>query len=402
MPTPIVMPSFGMYTAEGTLVAWLHPDGARVKQGEPVLEIETDKAVNQVPAPADGILHHVVQPGTLLKEEALIGYILAEGEQPPSLAKVSPRPQPAAQTEVAQTAPGPSVVAEKSVDPIIASPIARRLAEQHGIDLTKLKGTGPGGRIGEADVMALVSRTQTGGTPSGATLKPARRIREHVPLVGMRRTIAERLRRTLDQAVSLTLTREVEADKLVAVRQKFSERLGASATFDAFFVKLLAAGLRERPELNSVILGDEILLLDEVNISFAVAVAGGLITPVVHDADQAPLDEICRSIHELAERARAGLITTSDLEGGTATITNLGGQSIDAFTPVLNPPQSCILGIGRIQPRPIVRDGAFAVAQTCVLSLTFDHRVTDGVPAAQLLDAIARRMNDEAYLQSLL
>jgi pyruvate dehydrogenase E2 component (dihydrolipoamide acetyltransferase) len=153
--------------------------------------------------------------------------------------------------------------------------------------------------------------------------------------------------------------------------------------------------------LNAVIEGDAILALDEVHVGFAVAVAEGLIVPVVRDADRRSLAEIAASVRELGERARANRLRIEDVSGGTATITNLGAHGVDAFTPIINPPQSAILGIGRIQERPVVRDGQLNVGTTCVLSLTFDHRVADGVPAAQLLDVVARQMNDAQLLGSL-
>ncbi len=169
--------------------------------------------------------------------------------------------------------------------------------------------------------------------------------------------------------------------------------LGCAPSYDALFIKLFAAALREHPELNAVVENETIVLLEEVNIGFAVAIPSGLVVPVVRNADKTPLAEICRSVEDLSKRVRAGRMQPADVEGGTATISNLGGQGIDAFTPILNGSQSVILGIGRISERPIVRDGSLAIGRTCVLSLTFDHRVADGAPAALLLDGVVRRMN---------
>jgi pyruvate dehydrogenase E2 component (dihydrolipoamide acetyltransferase) len=266
------------------------------------------------------------------------------------------------------------------VERIKASPIARRLAAEKGIDLATLTGTGPGGRIVEADVLAAA--------PVASREAPWK-IRERLPLAGARKTIAERLRRSVDTAVSLTLTREVRVDALVAVRGNLA------MAWDALFVKIFAESLRERPELNAVIEGDSILLLDEVHVGFAVSLPGGLVVPVVRDADSRPLSEIAADVRDLADRARSGTLRPQDVLGGTATVTNLGAHGIDAFTPVLNPPQSAILGVGRIAQRPVIEDGQLAVGWTCVLSLTFDHRVTDGAPAADLLDAVSRRMNEK-------
>lgn len=394
MPRPIVMPSMGMYTEEGVLTTWLRPAGARVEAGEPVAEITTEKATVEIPAPAAGVLCPVTEVGSNLRVEALLGYILAEGEKAPVVAAETAS-RPVSREASRTSAPRES---RPAAGPMRASPAARRVAAETGIDLAQLAGTGPGGRIVEADVLAQASQRDT--TAPG-TMSVGRRIRQRVPLAGVRRTVAERLKHSLATAVSTTLTREADAGVLVAARQRLAEPMGGAPPYDALFIKLLAVALRERPELNAILANDAIVIFDEVHVGFAVAVPGGLVVPVIHDADLAPLAAIVRAVHELNDRAGAGRLRPADVEGGTATITNLGGYGIDAFTPILNPPQSVILGIGRIARRPVVRDANLAVGQTCVLSLTFDHRIADGIPAAQLLDAVVRRMNDEQFLSAL-
>ncbi|MBI3881242.1 MAG: 2-oxo acid dehydrogenase subunit E2 [Verrucomicrobia bacterium] len=414
MAAPITMPSFGMYTADGTLVSWLHPAGTAVKEGQPVLEIETEKATHEVPAPASGKLHHVLSAGAELKEQMIIGYVLGEGEKAPVTVETrtpaksgSASDTGSSRRKEAQISSGKSQSLLTSAATgdggwIKASPLARRLASERGIQLTSLRGSGPGGRIVEADVLAAAGRAPV-AVPAGNPVIPISwRVRERIPFTGIRRIIAGRLKQSQSAAVSLTLQREVWAKQLTEARAELNHKTGASVPFDAFFVKFLALALRERPELNAVISGDELVLLDEVNIGFACSVPGGLSVPVIHGADKLSIAEIGKRIRELAERARAGQSKAADLEGGTATITNLGGFGVDGFTPVLNPPQSSILGIGRILPRPVSDSGIIRVLPTVWLSLTFDHRVTDGVPAAQLLDAIARQMNDERHLQSLI
>jgi pyruvate dehydrogenase E2 component (dihydrolipoamide acetyltransferase) len=197
------------------------------------------------------------------------------------------------------------------------------------------------------------------------------------------------------------LTREVDAEILVAARARLSETSSSSLPFEAFFIKLLAAALRAHPELNATIEDDVILVFDDVHIGFAVPARDGLLVPVVRNADRQPLTSVAARVSDLRARAQAGQLRSGDLLGGTATVSNLGAHGIDAFTPILNPPQSVILGLGRIAQRPIVRDGQLAVGHTCVLSLTFDHRVADGAPAAQLLNVIATRMLDDRYLLAL-
>jgi pyruvate dehydrogenase E2 component (dihydrolipoamide acetyltransferase) len=399
MAHSIVMPSFGMYTSEGTLVTWLKPSGARIEAGQIIAEIETEKAVQELPAPAAGVLHHVAAVGTVLKEEALLGYVLAEGEVPPG-AEARIAGSPPAQAISASVATS-STRAAPIGDVVRASPIAKRLAGENGIELSSIRGTGPGGRIVEGDVAAAIERKKAIACPPAAEVTTSAAVLRRVPLSGLRRTIGERLRHGANNAVALTLTREVEADRLVAARQAFAHDSGISVPFDAYFAKLLAAALHDRPELNSTIEANELVVFAEVNVGVAVSLPDGLIVPVVRCVGQMPLATLAECIRDLATRARAGALRPGDLAGGTCTITNLGGSGIDAFTPVLNPPQSCILGIGRIRPRAVARDGVLVAAQTCVLSLTFDHRVCDGVPAAQLLDSMAQRMNDEAWLARL-
>ena len=383
-----------MYTAEGKLVSWLKASGTHVEEGEAVLEIETDKANQEVVAPASGLLHQVAAIGAQLKEEDLIGYILTDGEVLPKVAASAPGV--ALKPSDAQAA-NPQAPTSR----IFATPVARRLALQHGIDLAQLAGSGPDGRIVEADVQAALVRV--GGTPSsgGPALPAGMKIGGRIPLSNMRRVIGERLRQSLNTSVSLTLTREVEADRLVVARRHLSQKLGLSIPFDAFFAKFLAESLREHPDMNVVIQDDSLLRLEGAHIAVAVAVPGGLLAPVVRYADREPLATVAKTIRDLAEQARAGKLSPADLEGASSTISNLGGYGVDAFTPLLNPPQATILGIGRIQARAVPRAGGVAIADVCVLSLTFDHRVADGAPAAQLLDAIARRVNDKDYLASL-
>ena len=397
MAFPIVMPSLGMYTDEATLLAWLRPAGSLVRAGEAIAEINTEKATHELVAPRDGILHPAVVAGTNLHVETLIGYVLAEGEPtPPTSPGVlgSTEAAPARnQISGVLVQPGSATVPE-----LRATPVARRLAAKHGIDLARIQGSGPGGRIVEADVVAVIAGSCT---PSPTAEYQVTRVRQRLPLSPMRRAIAERLRKGVAAAVSLTLTREVRADAIVATRKRLGEMIGDTPSFDALFVKLLAVALRESPDLNVAIEDETLVYFEDVHVGFAVAVPNGVMVPVVRHADTEPLRNIQSAVVNFTKHALEGSLRSDDTLGGTATLTNLGNYGIDAFTPVLNPPQSIILGIGRISERPCVEQGAMIPAQTCVLSLTFDHRVADGVPAAQLLDSIAKKMNDGDYLLSL-
>jgi pyruvate/2-oxoglutarate dehydrogenase complex dihydrolipoamide acyltransferase (E2) component len=384
-----------MFTAEGTLTAWLRPAGSRVEAGEPVVEVTTEKTTQEVVAPAAGIVYRVAAEGTTLAVQGLMGYILADGEAPPSTPGSAP---PAPASAAAPAAPG-EVSLSAPAGEIRSSPIARRLAAEHGIDLATIRGTGPSGRIVEADVLAAVAARAA--APPAAAAPPQRRIRERIPLIGVRRTIAERLRGSQLTAASVTLTRDVHADVLWEAREHLSERVGVSVPFDALFVKVLAQALRDFPVLNSTIEGDAILVLEEINVGFAVAAQTGLYVPVIHDADTRPLADVSAVVRALSERVRSGGVRLDDMAGGTITITNLGAYGVDAFSPIINPPQSAILGIGRIAERPVARNGQLALGRTTVLSLTFDHRVVDGAPAAQLLGRVAELMNDQRWLEGL-
>lgn len=397
MAARVVMPSFGMYTVEGKVAGWLAEPGSLVEAGQPIVDVTTEKANYELESPAAGRFHPVAAIDAVLPLEGLIALVLEPGESvedalaaahAESLVTGAPAPPPASAAPRSEEAPG----RERAR----VSPLARRLASELGVDPATVTGSGPGGRIVEADVRAAAAARLSG---SGA--EPARGVRDRMPLAGDRRTIGERLRRSQSTAVALTLTREVAAGALVAARRALAARIGAPLPWDALFVRLLGEALAERGEWNAFIEGDEIVRLAAVDVGFAVSLDGSLVAPVVRDADRRPLAELARDVRELAARARAGRLFAADLAGGSSTVTNLGALGVDAFTPVLNPPQATILGIGRIVDRAAVVNGTLAVAPTCVLSLTFDHRVADGAPAAELLAAVARRMGDAAHLDRL-
>lgn len=393
MAHPIVMSSFGSYAAEGKLIGWLKPAGGSVEAGEAIAEIETEKATYEVESPASGILHPVAMPGVDLPLESVIGFVLQPGERPPD--NNGKGWVPAAVTTAGVE--GDRAEAQVSRE-VHASPIAKRLAREHGIDLARIAGSGPGGRIVESDVVAAAAQRSAESAPAPGA---PRKIRTQVPLTGMRGSIARRMRDSLATAASLTIARGVEAEALVAAYKRLRLAWGPELTYDALFVKLLADGLQEHPDLNAVIEQDAILVLDEIHVGFAVAVPGGLLVPVVHNAASRPLSEIAKTVSQLRAHALAGYLRPEEASGGTATISNLGSHGVDVFTPILNPPESVILGVGRIAERAVVRNHQVAVAPTVVLNLTFDHRVADGVPAAQLLEAVAKRISDPEYFAGL-
>lgn len=396
MATPIVMPSFGMFTAEGSLANWLVPDGEPVNAGMAVLEIETEKSLNEVVAPAGGILRHMVNVGSLVKETELLGYVLAEGEPLPNK-EASFAEAEGPESDSAFAASGSN--AAQAPGFIRATPIARKLADQLGIELASIKGSGPGGRITEADVATRIQSKNSDNIIVSAA-KPIPSLKR-IPLSSLRRNIAKRLRYSIDTTIAVTLARDIEADHLVAARKSLSQQLGMAVPYDAYFIRVLAEALRQHPDFNRIIEKDSLVQFDSVDIGVAVAVPNGLLAPVIRDADKATIGELAKEILRLKQEGYAGKLTADQLTGGVSTVTNLGAFDVDVFTPVLNPPQCTILGVGRIIERPVVRNGAAAIAQVCWLSLTFDHRLVDGVPAAQFLSAIAKSLTDPSELSRL-
>jgi pyruvate/2-oxoglutarate dehydrogenase complex dihydrolipoamide acyltransferase (E2) component len=394
MATQILMPSLGMYTIEGELTRWLVADGAEVAADQAILELTTEKSTVEINAPAGGILHQVAPAGAVVHVEALLGYVLAPGEQPP--APVAGATGSAPDAAAAAAAPRPGVVAAVPAaagagaaagGPVRASPAARRRAKELDVALEVVTGTGPGGRITEADVQAAAAATAAPAVGAGG-----RAVLRRVPLSGMRRVIATRMHDSLTRTAQLTLTREADAGPLIEARQRASAAV--KVAFDVLLAQALARALLAQPALNAVVEGDQILLLDGVHVGIAVAVEGGLLVPVLRDAAHRPLADLAQDLTGLTDRARGGRLSPAEYEGGTVTITNLGAYGIDTFTPILNPPESAILGVGRIAPRPFVDDPAdgagpgLTVRPTVHLSLTFDHRVADGAAAAQLLEAL--------------
>ena len=431
MPRPIVMPSLGMYTTEGTIAAWLLAPGSSVATGDPIIEIETEKETYEIAAPGDGIFQPTAAIGDVIADEGLIGYVIAPGEETPGAeppSATSGAESTITPDQASSTAPPAEPLAPHH--PVRATPRARNLARRHGIDLSTLTGTGPGGRIVDGDVLAVVvtapgpdsaspeivspaapstpsaeTAPASSGSPSQAPASAAlTRSSEtiRVPFTGTRRAIADRLRRVLSTAAPVTLTREIDAEALWTVREQLKTGFPEGLPFDAIFVKVIAASLVEYPALNAMIDGDEVVRFDHVHVGVAVAAPDGLYVPVVREAETRVLREIASDIIRLSGKARARQLSGDDMAGGTVAITNLGNYGVDAFTPIINPPQSAILGIGRVLQRAVVREGQLTARRTCVLSLTFDHRVADGAPAAQLLDAISSKLEDEGRLRGLL
>lgn len=431
---------------KGKIGKWLVKEGDTVTEGQPLLEIETDKVVHEQESPTDGIIAQILaEEGTNVPVNAILAVIGAPGEevarieadtaseqpvqakpeQPkptPSPTGDAPKASPAARqlaeklaidlTEVKPSGPGGRIL-ESDVQRYIdlrepapsaettrlkASPLARRLAKEHGVDLTSIAGSGPDGRIVRDDVLQVAStipEVPTVETP--AIQQPV----EVIAMDGIRGIIAERMTLSLQTNASVTLHTEVDATALVELRGMLNEKLQArevNLTYTDLLVKVVANALSEHPRLNATLTDEGIHLLPEINIGVAVALEDGLVVPVVRSADKERLSEISTQVKDFAERARDNQLTPGELQGGTFTITNLGNFGIDAFTPIINPPESAILGVGRILKKPVVHNDEIVIRSMLTLSLTFDHRVVDGAPAAQFLQRVSNYIQDPYLL----
>jgi pyruvate dehydrogenase E2 component (dihydrolipoamide acetyltransferase) len=402
MPTIIVLPKMGMTMTEGTLAQWLVPDGAPVEKGQTIFRMLTEKINAEVEAEASGVLRHLVPEDSTVPAGAVVGCILAQDEElPPELvemAAAAAAPAAAAPAPAASGAGRGAPPARPAGEFVRASPLARRLAEEATIDLSQVEGTGPGGRILQEDVERAIAARREAPAPAAPAAGRT------IPFKGVRRTIAQRMHESLQTMAQLTITMEVDVTEAGRMCQELSERWqaepggGVSVSYTHAIVKAAALALAEHPRLNATLEGDTIRLLDEVNVGVAVALDEGLIVPVVREADRKPLRQIAVEARELSEKARQGTLTVDEVTGGTFTVTTLGMYDVDVFTPIVNPPQCAILGVGRVKEVPafLARgesasggEGDQVVRRSVLnLSLSFDHRVVDGAPAAEFLRRI--------------
>ncbi len=394
MATNVLLPQWGMEMAEGTIVKWLKQEGDTVQEGELLVAVETAKLETEMESIASGILAHILVPeGATVPIRTVLAVIADPGEDVPrpetapfssslGAAVAAPPPQPSA---TPAPAPRSGSAGEGRLN-VQVVPAARRLAQQNGIDLADVQGTGPNGRILIADVELAIE----------AQAQPAS---QAVPLQGMRRTIATRMMQSLQTMAQVTLTTEADVTDAMTLREGLNRQTdGSNLSPLHLAVKAAAKALKEHPRLNAVQEADGYRLMDQVNIGVAVSLTEGLLTAVIRDADAKSLDQIAVESRELARRTREGLATPDEVSGGTFTITNLGAYNVDGFTPIINPPQVAILGLGRVAEKPVVRNGQLAVGRTMFLSLTFDHRIVDGAPAADFLKAIKGALEDPWWM----
>jgi len=446
MSSPIYMPKLGLTMTEGTLTEWLVDAGETVSQGQPVASIETDKIETEIEAEAGGRLHQLGQSGEVFECGVVLGWVLEEGEEPPE----TPEVQKDQITTIEQSAIPEKETKTKS-GRVAASPAAKRLAKETGVGLSAISGSGPGGRIVVEDVEAFLTSKTSGVTSESANANASqaavneaqklgvdlsevrtssidKQIRkadvqthvrdssgsttekqesfvfepigegERVPLTGMRKVIANRMHSSLQVMAQLTLHLDVEMDHAISLRKEM-ESDDVLPGYTDFVIASVARALKVHPQLNSQMLENEILQLHEINIGMAVALNDGLVVPVVRNADQLSLNEIAKNTSRLAGQARDGKLVLEDLEGGTFSVSSLGMFGVDGFTPVINPPNAAILGVGRIREDTAWDDQTPRKISRMVVSLTWDHRVLDGAPAADFASTVKSGLeNPESLL----
>lgn len=440
MAVRITMPKWGMTMREGKITKWFKKEGDSVTKGEPLFEVETEKITNKVESTASGVLFQIMVPaGEIAAVGAVIAVIAEPGEQPPLTEKL-PDEQAGAKVPIHTEA-----AKEKSTDQsakafVPASPAAKRLSRELGIDLSLVTGSGPGGRVIESDVanykaasreptritpLALEIARQKGLDISGVkgTGDRGKITREDVekafklakaeitpeeespiakeepqyrsiPYSGMRRSIGDNMISSLRTSAQLTAFAEIDVTEMVAfldlVREEFRKDESVRISYNDIIILAVSRALKRHPMMNSLLIGDEILEYDSVNLGIAVALEQGLIVPVLREADKKGLLEIAREARNLATRAREGKLTVEEVTGGTFTISNTSMFEVDGFTPILRPPETGILGVGRIKRKPAEHNGEIVLRNLMTISLTYDHRVVDGVPAHRFLETVGK------------
>jgi pyruvate dehydrogenase E2 component (dihydrolipoamide acetyltransferase) len=421
MATNILMPALSPTMTEGTLARWLKKEGETVKAGDVIAEIETDKATMEVEAVDEGVLGKIlVADGTTgVKVNEPIAVLVEQGEAVPTAAA------PAAPAPVAAPPP-PTVAAAPSAKPnghaapaagerVFASPLARRMAQQAGIDLASLKGSGPNGRIVRADIDAAQARGPVAAAPAPAAAAPAPApkaapaapiLAPHtlVPFSSMRKVIARRLTEAKQTVPHFYVSVDIELDALLKLRADLnakSAKDGPGAfkiSVNDLIIKAAAITLRRIPTVNASYSEEGLVLYHDVDISVAVSIADGLITPIIRRADQKGLAAISGEMKDLAARAKAGKLKPEEFQGGGFSISNMGMFGVSQFAAIINPPQGAILAVAAGQQRPVVKDGALAIATVMTCTLSVDHRIVDGALGAEWLAEFKRVIEDPLSL----
>ena len=414
MATDVKLPRLGQGMESGVIVRWLKSEGEPVAKGEPLYELDTDKVTQEVESELDGVLTKIVVPEGDVEVGATVAVIESDGASPaPAEAQAeAPREAPAEDSPAdAAEAPAPAPEPAPAAAPpgadgrtaaaparLKASPLARRMARERGVDLASLQGTGPEGRILADDVERAASGAAAPATPSTASpALPAGEV-ETVPLTSIRKTIARRLTEAWSAPV-FQLGVSADMTEVLALREQLVERLAegdAKPTVNDVLVKLAGAALMRHIPVNATFTGEEIQRHPSAHVGIAVAAPQGLVVPVIRDADRRTVQEIARARSDLVGRARDNKLTLQDMEGGTFTISNLGMFGVEQFTAVLNPPQVAILAVGAVKDEPVVTDGELDIAPIVRMVLTCDHRAIDGADGAQFLQTLVALIEQPA------
>jgi 2-oxoglutarate dehydrogenase E2 component (dihydrolipoamide succinyltransferase) len=404
MAIGVKVPTLGESVTEATVGQWLKQPGDPVSADEPVVSLETDKVAIEVPSPVAGVLGaHLVKVGDTVN----IGTVLTTVEAGGQVAAKAPAPA-AAKAEAAQPAPAQAEASEdEGAGAITLSPAVRRLVLEHGLDPSRIKGTGRDGRLTKDDVLAAMADGSALAAPAAAPpaamaiAAPARR-QERVKMTRLRQTVAKRLKSAQETAALLTTFNDVDMSAVIDARNRykdlFEKKHGVRLGFMGFFAKAVCMALKDVPAVNAQIEGDEIVYNDFADISVAVSAPNGLVVPVIRDADKMSVAEIERTIGDFGKRAKEGTLTLEDMKGGTFTISNGGVFGSLMSTPIINPPQSAVLGLHRIDERPVVRDGQVVVRPMMYLALSYDHRLIDGREAVTFLVAVKNAIEDPTRL----
>ena len=436
MATNVLLPQWGMNMEDGTLTRWLVSEGDEIAEGQPLVEVETAKINSELESPASGVVYHIMAAeGSLVKVGELVAVIGAPGENPPRPEPGAPSASPAgARRRRRRRDARPAGGAARQV-----TPVARRLARDNGIDLDAVNGTGPRGRITEQDVRDAMEARQSrarvqvvprarmlarqneidlaevdGTGPNGRITvadveraiaerdaAPARAEGEIVPLTGLRKIIADRMTMSVSTMAQVTLSTEADVTELLRLRESLvgEWRPHRIRPLDMdIIIAAVAGALKAHPRLNSHLVDGNVILLKDVNIGVAVAVPDGLVVPVLRGADSVDLLGMARQIRALADKARKNALGVDDVTGAGFTVTALSNYDIDVFTPIIDPPQVAILGLGRAVEKPVVVDGEIVVRSMMHLSVTFDHRALDGVPVAEFIRTLKASLESPVEL----
>ena len=411
MPTNVIMPQMGESIVEGTVTKWMKKVGERVDRDEPLFEISTDKVDAEIPSPAAGVLTQIlVKENETVAVNAVVAII--DGEDA-AVAAPAPAEATVHEPEVAPSAALPAVPAEafpenEETGETRTSPLVRRIAREHHVDLSRVMGTGLGGRVNKKDILDFIEQRGAVAPPAPA-IAPATAPEappmtpplmaftgptQVVPMTPMRRQIAEHMVASKRTSAHVYTVVEIEMTRVVAARERakdeFEQRHGVKLTYTPFFVRACLEAIKELPIINSSVEGTNIVYKRDVNIGIAVALESGLIVPVIKRADEKNFLGIARTVQDLANRARSKRLSVEDVQGGTFTITNPGSFGGLFGLPIIPQPQVAILGVGTIEKRPVVRDDAIAIRHMVYLSLSYDHRIIDGAVAEQFMGKVKK------------